>query len=77
MPTTAKILWSWCRCLPALIAWVHDWIEKHHEEEKFIKRRRDKRRVDEVEVGIGDARIRQIADVYRAPSKRAKPEALQ
>lgn len=59
---------------PALIAWVHDWVEKHHEEEKFIKRRRDKRRVDQVEVGIGDARIRQTADVYRAPSKR---EVLQ
>ena len=55
---------------PALIAWVHAWVEKHHEDEKFIKRRRDKRRVDEVEAGIGDARIRQISDVYRAPSKR-------
>jgi len=59
---------------PALIAWVHDWVEKHHEEEKFIKRRRDKRRVDQVEAGIGDARIRQVADVYRAPCKR---EVLQ
>ncbi len=59
---------------PALVALVHDWVEKHHKEEKFVKRRRDKRRIDMVEDGIGDARIRQIADVYRAPS--AKREVL-
>ena len=57
---------------PALIAWVHDWVEKHHKEEKFVKRRRNEWRTELVEDGIGDARIRQTADVYRAPStKRA------
>ena len=53
---------------PALMALVRDWVEKHHKEEKFVKRRRDKNRTDLVEDGIGDARVRQVADVYRAPS---------
>ncbi len=53
-----------------LIAWVRDFVERHHEEEAFVKRRRDRKRVDTVEDGIGDARIRQDADVYRAPRRR-------
>ena len=53
-----------------LIAWVRDYVEVHHEDEVFIKRRRDKSRVDQKEDGIGDARIRQVADVYRAPSTK-------
>ncbi|QIE47583.1 DUF3305 domain-containing protein [Pseudohalocynthiibacter aestuariivivens] len=53
-----------------LVAWIRDFIELHHEDEVFIKRRRDKTRVDRKEDGIGDARIRQVADVYRAPSNK-------
>ncbi|QGX97043.1 DUF3305 domain-containing protein [Roseovarius faecimaris] len=53
-----------------LIAWVRDFAEAHHEEEVFVKRKRDKKRIDLKEDGIGDARIRQVADVYRAPSRR-------
>jgi len=53
-----------------LVAWVRDFALAHHEDEVFIKRKRDKKRVDVKEDGIGDARIRQIADVYRAPSSR-------
>ena len=53
-----------------LIAWVRDFVETHHVDEEFVKRRRDKKRVDAVEDGIGDARIRQAADVYRAPKRR-------
>ncbi len=53
-----------------LIAWVRDFIEAHHVEEAFVKRKRDKKRIDAVEDGIGDARIRQTADVYRAPKRR-------
>ena len=57
--------------MPAgLIAWVRDFTERHHEEEAFVKRRRDKKRVDICEDGIGDARIRQTADVYRSPASR-------
>lgn len=55
-----------------LIAFIRDFAEAHHEDEVFIKRRRDKARVDRKEDGIGDARIRQTADVYRAPGARAR-----
>ena len=51
-------------------AWIRDYVEQHHEDEVFIKRRRDKSRVDREENGIGDARIRQTSDVYRAPSAK-------
>ena len=53
-----------------LAAWIRDYIEEHHEDEVFIKRRRDKSRIDLEQNGIGDARIRQISDVYRAPSAK-------
>lgn len=50
-----------------LVAFVRDFVEAHHEEEVFVKRRRDKKRMDLVEDGRGDARISQLSDVYRAP----------
>ncbi|MGV6846964.1 MAG: DUF3305 domain-containing protein [Marinibacterium sp.] len=50
-----------------LVAWIRDFVTAFHHEEAFIKRRRDKARVDQVDDGIGDARIAQTADVYRAP----------
>jgi hypothetical protein len=53
-----------------LIAWIRDYVEAHHEDEVFIKRRRNKTRIDLKEDGIGDARIRQTADVYRAPTRK-------
>ncbi len=53
-----------------LIAWVRDFVETHHVEEEFVKRKRDRKRIDLTEDGIGDARIRQTADVYRAPKRR-------
>ena len=55
-----------------VIAWIRDFINLHHEDEVFIKRRRNKVRVDLKEDGIGDARIRQTADVYRAPSSKGR-----
>jgi len=58
----------------ALMALIQGFIEKHHVEEKFIKRKRNKSRVDLVENGVGDARISQTTDVYRAP--HAKPEIV-
>lgn len=51
-----------------LVAWVRDFVEEFHQEEVFVKRRRDRKRIDLVEDGIGDARIPQAADVYRAPA---------
>lgn len=59
--------------MPAgLIAWVRAFVEEHHQEEAFVKRRRDRQRVDAVEEGIGDARIAQIGDVYRSPATARK-----
>lgn len=51
-------------------SWIADFVEAHYEEEAFVKRRRDRARVDRVDDGIGDARIRQASDVYRAPRRK-------
>ncbi len=56
-----------------LIAWVKAFVDSHYVETPFIKRKRDRVSVDKVEDGIGDARIRQTADVYRIPSQQ-KPK---
>lgn len=53
-----------------LHGWITDFVDSHYEEEAFVKRRRDKARVDRVDDGIGDARIRQASDVYRAPRRK-------
>jgi hypothetical protein len=45
-------------------------VQVHHEDEVFIKRRRSDALVSLEENGIGDARIRQTSDVYRAPSNK-------
>ena len=55
-----------------LIAWIEAFIEEFHRESLFVKRRRDKTRVDQVEDGIGDARIAQPGDVYRSPAARRR-----
>ncbi|WP_309503385.1 DUF3305 domain-containing protein [Roseovarius sp. ZX-A-9] len=51
-------------------AWIADFINRHHEEETFVKRKRKNARVDDVEDGIGDPRIAQDSDVYRSPHQR-------
>ena len=50
-----------------LIGVIRDFCEAHYHEVPFVKRKRDKKRIDLQEDGIGDPRIRQTADVYRAP----------
>lgn len=62
---------------PALVAWIAAFIERHHVDEPFIKRRRDRAKTDGADDGIGDPRVRQAADVYRAPSalKPRRPSA--
>ena len=55
---------------PGLVALVREFCDAHHVEEPFLKRRRDRARVDGAEDGVGDPRIRQAADVYRSPSGR-------
>ena len=52
----------------ALAATIHAFCEAHHVETGFYKRRRDKTRVDIVEDGKGDPRIRQTSDVFRSPA---------
>jgi len=59
----------------ALIAWIAEFVTRHHHEEVFVKRKRDKLLVDRVQDGIGDPRIRQVADVYRAPGAQRREEA--
>ncbi len=54
-----------------LINWIKAFVDQHYLEEKFVKRRRDKARIDQVEDGVGDARISQMRDVYRAPRRPA------
>ena len=60
---------------PAVLAWVEDFVAQFHVEEPFVKRRRDKARTDRREDGVGDARIAQATDVYRAPRKRSQEAA--
>ncbi|NQW08255.1 MAG: DUF3305 domain-containing protein [Alphaproteobacteria bacterium] len=50
--------------------WMEAFVAEHHEEEAFIKRKRDRVRVDRTEDGKGDPRVRQLSDVYRAPTSR-------
>ncbi|MDP4032470.1 MAG: DUF3305 domain-containing protein [Pseudorhodobacter sp.] len=52
---------------PGLVAWVRDFVAAHHVEVPFVKRKRDHERVDLVQTGKGDPRVRQVADVFRAP----------
>ncbi|MFI0395211.1 DUF3305 domain-containing protein [Paracoccus jiaweipingae] len=51
----------------ALAGWVQAFCDRHHVDEVFVKRKRDRKRVDLVEDGRGDPRIAQAGDVYRAP----------
>ena len=53
-----------------LAAWIRDFALTHYEEEEFKKRKRDKKRIDAREDGKGDARIAQMADVFRAPASK-------
>ena len=58
---------------PQVHAWIASYVDEHHEEEEFIKRRRDKYREPKQD-GIGDSRIAQTTDVYRAPrNARSEP----
>ena len=53
-----------------LLLQIKEFCDAHFEEVPFVKRKRDKKRVDLVEDGIGDPRIRQVTDVYRSPGAR-------
>lgn len=55
-----------------LEAWIGAFCNRHHHEEVFVKRKRRPHFADQKDDGIGDARVRQVADVYRAPSSIPK-----
>lgn len=56
--------------MPAsLRAWVEAFVAEHHQEETFVKRKRDKKRIDLVQDGIGDARLATASDVYASPER--------
>lgn len=48
-------------------AWIGEFVAQHHEVEAFVKRKRRDTGIGNVEDGIGDPRISQDSDVYRAP----------
>ena len=50
-----------------LIAVIQAFCDQHHVEEVFVKRKRDRKDIDAKDDGKGDARIRQLSDVYRTP----------
>lgn len=52
-----------------LVAWVRDFVEAFHRDEVFVKRKRDKKRIDLVQDGIGDPRIGKSADIYASPAQ--------
>lgn len=54
---------------PMLQAFVQDFVDEFYEEEEFIKRKRDKKRVDLVQDGIGDPRIGKASDYYASPAQ--------
>lgn len=53
-----------------IVALIRDFVDAHFVDTPFVKRKRDKKRVDLTDDGIGDVRIRQTADVYRAPGQQ-------
>lgn len=55
-----------------LVAWIRDFVEDFHEEEVFVKRKRDKKRIDLQEDGIGDPRIGKPGDIYASPALRRR-----
>lgn len=58
----------------AVLAWVTDFVTRHHSETAFIKRRRNAEPIDAVQDGIGDPRIAQVSDVYRAPMRHEEAQ---
>ena len=53
---------------PTLQALVEKFSDDHFDEKPFIKRKRDKVKLDNTEVGKGDIRVEKIADVFSSPS---------
>ncbi|HUV31970.1 MAG TPA: DUF3305 domain-containing protein [Devosiaceae bacterium] len=61
---------------PSLIDWLRAFVDRHYEDEKFTKRRRNEVDIEQRDDGKGDPRVRQEADVYRSPTGQRKREKL-
>ncbi|THH34848.1 DUF3305 domain-containing protein [Aliishimia ponticola] len=48
---------------------IEDFVAEFYQEEAFVKRKRDKKRVDLVQDGVGDPRIGKAADIYASPAQ--------
>ncbi|TNF19665.1 MAG: DUF3305 domain-containing protein [Rhodobacteraceae bacterium] len=57
---------------PGLLGWVAAFVEDFHQDEVFVKRRRDKERIDRVQDGIGDPRIGKAGDIYASPALKRR-----
>ena len=57
---------------PSLLAWVKSYTDEAYVREEFRKRKRRPWKEEPVADGIGDARIRQDADVFRTPASLRK-----
>ncbi|MCF6444233.1 DUF3305 domain-containing protein [Nereida sp. MMG025] len=55
-----------------LLAWVQRFVTAHHHEEAFVKRKRDKKRIDITQDGKGDPRIASAADIFASPARQRK-----
>ena len=51
-----------------LAAWVRAFVDQFHEEEAFVKRKRNKHFEGDKQDGIGDPRVRKDADIYASPA---------
>ena len=49
------------------LALIETFSDAHFNEKPFIKRKRDKLKFDNSELGKGDARVQKIADVFSSP----------
>ncbi|MEL6211037.1 MAG: DUF3305 domain-containing protein, partial [Pseudomonadota bacterium] len=59
--------------MPAgLMAWVQGFVTDFHADEVFVKRKRDKKRTDLTQDGIGDPRIATAADIYASPARQRR-----
>lgn len=54
---------------PMLVAYVQAFVDAFYQEETFVKRKRDKKRVDLVQDGVGDPRVGKAADIYASPAQ--------
>lgn len=57
-----------------LEAWIGEFVRQNHNEELFVKRKRRPHFAPGRQDGIGDVRISQPMDVYRAPGSRREAE---